>query len=119
MFFIKETSLIILVIVTHLYNCKINADSANFQDATGKYEDIANTERKNYLGSDNFNNNITSETVITNNSKTKGEGDYYYEYSDRVLYLFSVSKHCYIIISPVFLILGTIGNFLSITVLRR
>ena len=116
MFCIKETGLIILVLATYLCNCKINADSAKFPDATGKYENIADiNKRKNYFGSDNFENNIT---VISNNSKT--EEDYcYYEYSDRVLYLFSVSKNCYIIISPIFLILGTVGNFLSITVLRR
>ena len=47
------------------------------------------------------------------------EDYYYYDYSDRVLYLFSVSKNCCVIISPIFLILGTVGNFLSITVLRR
>ena len=113
MFSIKEICLILLIITAYLHNCKINADSAYFLDTTGKYEDNAN------FGSDNVKNNFTNETIIFNNENEDADGDYYYEYSDRVLYLFSVSKNCYVIMSPVFLLVGTVGNFLSITVLRR
>ena len=117
MFSMKEIFLSLLIIKVYLQNCKINADSANFPDTT------ANTDErkiaKNYFGSGNVKNNFTSETIISNNKTEDDDDDYYYEYSDRVLYLYSVFKNCYIIMSPVFLIVGTVGNFLSITVLKR
>ena len=42
-----------------------------------------------------------------------------YEYSDKVIYLIKTRKNFFVYISPVFLVVGTIGNFLSIVVLRR
>ena len=114
MFCIKETCLILLVIATYLGNCKTNANSANFQDTTGKYEEKVNTDGRSITENDfGANKIISNETVMSENNKTEEEEDnsYYYEYSDRVLYLDSVSRDCYIIMSPIFLIVGTAGNF--------
>ena len=123
MFSIKEICLILLVITAYLHNCKINADSAKLSEITGKYNDnvnnVKNNMAKNYFASDNFTNNITSEAFILGNKTEDDDNDYYYEYSDRILYLSMVSNNCYLIMSPVFLLVGTAGNFLSITVLRR
>ena len=120
---IKEICLIVIVITAYLHNCKNNADSAKFTETTGEYNhNVNNDERdmeKNYFSSDIFTNNITSETFIYGNKTEDDDDDYYYEYSDKVLYLSMVSNNCYLIMSPVFLLVGTIGNFLSITVLRR
>ena len=113
----------LLIITAYSHNCKINADSAYFPHTTGKYNDKGNTDERNiakkYFGSDNVKNNFTNETIIFDNETEDRDDDYYYQYSDRVLYLYSVSKNCYVIMSPVFLFVGTVGNFLSITVLRR
>ena len=59
-----------------------------------------------------------SESNITNET-TEVDEDEYYEYSDRSLYLNNVRVNCWKYIAPGLLVIGTVGNLLSILVLRR
>ena len=79
-----------------------NIDTEIFTDAM----DVGNNNKFNMDSNQDFTDN--ADVLVKD-----------YEYSDEVIYLKKVVKNCYVYISPLLLILGTTGNFLSILVLKR
>ena len=64
-------------------------------------------------------NSNSTEEVTTDVDEYYDDYDENYEYSDRSLYLNSVRINCWKYIAPGLLVIGTVGNLLSILVLRR
>ncbi len=74
------------------------------------------------MSEENSSLSFSDRTTQVNNPIPKDpplSNEEYYDYSDRVLYLDSISVNCWKYISPILLIVGVVGNILSILVLRR
>ena len=89
--------------------------------------DALNTSLINILKNNNINKNDSEKNINSyyngtsapqvDDSKKDYEDEY--EYSDRVIYLNYVNKKCWQYIPPILLLIGLVGNTLSILVMRR
>ena len=64
-------------------------------------------------------NNSSDRSILLEDEDFSGDRDVEYEYSDQVLHLLNVQKKLWQYIPPTLLLIGLVGNTLSLLVLKR
>ena len=119
MFLQTTRNLLILLITLKLCYFEINLaaqfDSANLT----QWKSVSKSTDESEINDSIYTEVYIDNSYLLKEGETEPDDYYQYEYSDRVLYLYSIHNNCFLILSPILLVIGTFGNCLSIAVLCR